>query len=194
MKLLKKIPAWATILILLLVATLDWMRWNSSKEWSFSNHSEFRAAGKQFKIEVLHTNGASGVGVFESKSERPIWVEWDFNNDAEAVQESYFFQGRDVFDVTLHSNRPPKYSVYFYGPGKSATWWIDDRGSGSFTDRIYYDTNGDFSRREVWYNQTWHAVNRQNGKNGVIIDGEWHQLSLDTNGIWTTEAGVSTNQ
>jgi hypothetical protein len=89
---------------------------------------------------VLHTNDVSGVGIFDSKTEQPLWVEWDFNNDNKPTQESYFFRGEDVFDVTLSSNRPPKYSVYFRGLDKSVTWWLDRGGSGSFTERIFYDT------------------------------------------------------
>ena len=111
---MKRNPIWTIILILLLLANLGWMWWNSSR------HSGLRAAGKQFKIEMLHTNGASGVGIFEGKTEQPLWVEWDLDSDGKADQVNYFFQGKDVFDVSLSSNHPPKFSVYFRGPGKSA--------------------------------------------------------------------------
>jgi hypothetical protein len=178
---MKKIPIWAIILILLLLANLGRMWWNVSR------YSGLRAAGKEFKIEVLHTNGVSGVGIFERKTEQPLWVEWDFNGDGKADQENYFFRGKDVFDVTFSSNRPPKFSVYFRGSGKSATWWIDDGGNGAFTERIYYNTDGNFYRREVWYNEAWRTVDRRNEKNGIIINGQWHQLTFDTNDMWTIE-------
>ncbi len=181
---MKRNPIWAIIVILLLLANLGRLWWNSSR------HPEFRAADKQFKMYVLHTNGVSGVGIFERKTEQPLWVEWDFNNDGKADQENYYFQGKDVFDVTLSSNHPPKFSVYFRGPGKSATWWIDDGGNGSFTERIYYNTNGNFYRREVWYNEAWQVVDRRNEKNGIVINGAWRRLHLDTNGMWTTETSA----
>ena len=177
----KRIRGWAIIIILLLLANLGWIWWN------VSCNSGLCAAGKQFKIEMLHTNGVSGIGIFEGKTEQPLWIEWDFNSDGKAKQENYFFQGKDVFDVTLSSNHAPKYSVYFRGPGKSATWWIDDWGNGSFTDRIYYDTNGNFYNREVWYKEAWNTVDRRNERNGIVINGQWHQLALDTNGLWTTK-------
>jgi len=179
MKLLQRIPIWAIAIILLLLVNLGWMSWNSSR------HPGLRAAGKQFKIEVLHTNSASGVGIFESKTEQPLWVEWDFNGDGKPDQETYFFRGKEVCDIVLSSNRPPKISIYFRGPGKSVTWWIDDQGIGSFTDRIYYNTNGNFYKREVWYNEAWQPVERQDGKNGIIVNRQWHKLTFDTNGVWT---------
>ena len=192
---MKRNPIWTIILILLLLANLGWMWWNSSR------HSGLRAAGKQFKIEMLHTNGASGVGIFEGKTEQPLWVEWDLDSDGKADQVNYFFQGKDVFDVSLSSNHPPKFSVYFRSSSadttrrcrirmhpptvsrsrEKRTWWIDDGGNGSFSERIYYNTNGNFYRREAWYNEAWQVVDRRNERNGIVINGAWRQLHLDTN-------------
>jgi hypothetical protein len=182
------IAAWASVLTLLLLANLSWLLWHSARNCVLS------AAGREFRIEVLRTNGVSGLGIFERRTERPLWVEWDFRDGSGTHQEEYFFRGREVLDVTLGTNRLPKYGVYFRGPGKSATWWVDDCGSGSFTDRIYYNTNGDFYRREVWYNQAWRTVDRRHEKNGIVIDGQWRQLGLDTNGAWTTETMIATNR
>jgi hypothetical protein len=100
----------------------------------------------------------------------------------------FFFEGKDVFDIHTKEGQHPKFGVYFRGPGKSATWWMDDEGSGSFTDRIYYNTNGNFYKREIWYNQAWHTVERRDKKNGIVVNGQWHQLGFDTNRLWTIEA------
>jgi hypothetical protein len=108
-----------------------------------------------------------------------------FSQGGKPIMENYFFHGKDVFDITLSSNRSPRYSVYFREPDKSVTWWLDRGGSGSFTERIFYDTNGDFSRHEVWYDQTWSPVDRRSEKNGIGINRQWHQLAFDTNGMWT---------
>jgi hypothetical protein len=163
---------------------------DSWRIWAWHDYTGSRAFARQFRLDVLHTNDTSGIGIFYSNTEQPIWTKFDFSN---GVMESYYFRGKDTFDVTLSSNRPPRYGVFFRGPGKSVTWWLDDAGSGFFTDRIYYNTNGDFSKREVWYKEAWRLVDRRDGKNGLIIDGRWHQLARGTNETWTIEA-VSTNR
>jgi hypothetical protein len=80
------------------------------------------------------------------------------------------------------------YRVYFPGPGKSVTWWQNRGGAETFTQRVSYDTNGVVSRSEVLYDNAWHPVDRRDDKNGIIINGQWHQLGFDTNGMWTIEA------
>jgi hypothetical protein len=183
MKAIKGIPIWALILILLLLANLGWMSWNL---YQYAEYGAIRAAYKHFKIEVLHTNDLSGTGLFEAKTEQPIWAEW--SRDGKLEMENYFFQGQDVFDVALSSNRPPRYGVFFRGPEKSVTWWLDRGGIGSFTERIFYDTNGDSSKHEIWYNQSWQTVDRRNKTNGIIINGQWFRLKFDTNGAWTIDS------
>jgi hypothetical protein len=182
MKTFKKIPIWASAFILLLLANLVWMAWN------LYQHADLRVVTKRFKVEVLQTNDASGVGIFERKTEQPLWTEWDFKGDSKTIQENYFSSGKDVFDITLSSNRPPRYTVFFPGPEKSGTWWLDRGGAESFTERIFYETNGVPSKQEVWYDNTWYPVDRTNEHNGIIVDGQWHQLAFDTNGMWTIEA------
>jgi hypothetical protein len=172
--------------VLLVMADISW------RVWAWHHYAEGRAVLKHFKVEYLHTNDWSGIGIFDAKTSQPIWVRWDIGHDGDSIMEQHYFEGHDVFDVTLSSNRPPQYGVFFRGPGKSVTWWLDDSGSGSFTERIYYNTNGDFYKREVWYKQAWHLVDRRDDKNGLIIDGQWHQLTFDTNRTWVIEA-VSTN-
>jgi hypothetical protein len=105
-----------------------------------------------------------------------------------SLMESYYFRGRDIFDVTIASNRPPKYSAFFRGPGKSVTWWVDHLGNGSFNERVYYDTNGVFAKHEVWYDSAWHLVDRRGGTNGLVIDGKWHQLAVNGNKAWAIDA------
>src|SRR5277367_6488727 len=101
---------------LLLLADISWriLTWNAN--------AEIRALAKQFKIEALHTNDMSGIGIFKAKTEQPIWTE--FSQDGTPVIETYYFHGKDVFDITLSSNRPPKYSVWFRNSDKSVTWWL----------------------------------------------------------------------
>jgi hypothetical protein len=140
----------------------------------------------------MHTNDVSGLSINDAKTGQPIWTKFGFGHDSNSIMESYYFQGKDAFDVTLSSNRPPRFGVYFRGPGKSVTWWLDRPGIGSFTERIYYGTNGDFSKHEVWFDNTWQLVDRRDEKNGLVIDGQWHQLTFDTNRAWTIET-ASTN-
>jgi hypothetical protein len=171
------------VCVLLLVLDVSWHIWT----WHY--YAKRIAVLKNFGVEYMHTNGMSGIGIFEVKTEQPLWTQYNFSND---VMESYYLQGHDVFDILLRSSRPPKYSVFFRGPGKSETWWLDRGGSGSFTERTFYDTNGILSRNEVLYDNTWYRVDRRNEKNGLVINGQWHQLIFDTNRNWTIEA-VPTN-
>jgi hypothetical protein len=178
MKTYKAIPTWATILTLLLLSNLLFMSWGA-----------FQRSGKQFRFEVLHTNNMSGFGLFDSKANQPVWTR--FNEDGFTALENHFFRGQDVFDITIRSNRPPIYNIYFHGLGKSVEWWLNAGGGNTFTERILYDTNGDLSRNEIWYNQAWHAVDRRDGKNGITINGQWRQLAFDTNGMWTVETAIT---
>ncbi|HEY1662978.1 MAG TPA: hypothetical protein VGI03_11215 [Verrucomicrobiae bacterium] len=147
------------------------------------------AEDKVFKVEYLHTNDWSGIGFFEAKTERPIWIKWNLSHGGGSM-EKYYSQGHDVFDVALSSNRLPIYSVYFRNPDKSVTWWIARSGT-NFDDRIFYDTNGNFSKRQIWYSGIWQTINKRDGKGGIVIDGLWRPLQLFTNGMWTI--GTSTN-
>jgi hypothetical protein len=175
------IGAFKTILLVICVALV--LADDSSRIWAGLDYAGDRAFVRQFKVEALHTNDTSTIGVFYANTERPLWTESALGH---GKMESYYFRGKDVFDITLSSNRPPKYSVYFRGLGKSETWWLDRSGNGSFTERIFYDTNGDFAKHEIWYKESWQTVDRRNGKNGILMNGQWHQLALDTNG-WTIE-------
>jgi hypothetical protein len=128
MKTIKGIPTWALTLIFLLLVNLIWMSWNLQKNGGF----RAAIAASRFKVEALHTNDLSGIGIFERRTEQPLWTEWDFSHKGKPEMENYFFQGKDVFDITLSSNRPPRYTVFFPGPEKSGTWWLDRGGAKSF--------------------------------------------------------------
>jgi hypothetical protein len=173
--------------VTLLIADISW------RVWAWRHYAEIRSVLANFKVEYTHTNDWSGVGFFDVKTSQPIWIKWDVGHAGDSIMEQHYFQGHDVFDITLSSNRPPKYTVFFGGPGKSVTWWLDRLGSGSFTERIFYDRNGAFAKHEVWYDNAWHLVDRRDGTNGMVIEGQWHQLAVDTNRTWTIKPS-STNQ
>jgi hypothetical protein len=170
------------VIALLVLADVSW------RVWAWRHYAAGRAVLAHFKVEYTHTNDWSGIGIFDAKTSKPVWVRWDIGHDGNSSIESSYFQGHDVLDVTTTSNGPPKYSVFFGGPGKSVTWWLDRLGSGSFTERIFYDTNGVPAKHEVWYDNAWQLVDRRDGTNGLVIDGQWHQLAIDTNRTWTTKA------
>ena len=184
MKIFKGVPLWALIFGLLLFANLGWI------SWIRCFNDDLRSGAKQFKLVHFHTNDVAGIGIVEKITGKPLWIEWDFNHDGKPDEESYFYQGTNVFNLHLSQGQRPKYDVIFYGAGKSQVWWWD-KGNGSFTERISYDTNGNRSGFEVWYDKAWHSVVRQNKKNGVMLNGQWNELWVDTNGLWTME--LSTN-
>ena len=166
----------------------------SSRIWAWHHYAERSALLEHFKMEYMHTNDWSGVGIFDARTGHPIFVRWDVGQHGDSVLEEHYFEGHDVLDITLSSNKPPKYSVFFGGPGKSVTWWLDRLGSGSFTERIFYDTNGAPSKHEVWYDDKWQLVERRDGTNGLVINGDWHSFAVtDTNKTWTLQ-GVGTNR
>jgi hypothetical protein len=182
MKVAKGIPLWAFIIGLLLLANLGWMSWN----WHYN--AGLRSAAKQFKFGYFYTNGVACVGIEEAKTGKPLLIEWDFGDGEKPGEISYFFQGTNVLDVYLTKNKSPRYRFIFRGPEKSEVWWLNMGGGSSFTERVSYDTNGNRSSFEVWYAGTWHPVDRRNEHNGIVIDGLWHQLAFDTNGMATIDS------
>lgn len=186
----KQTPLWALILTLLLLINLIWMTLN------FYRNGMFHVAipAEQFKIETLHTNDVSpwpylvgspsAIGVVDKKSGCPVWIKWIFDNAEDADIEGYYFRGKHLFDVYSTNNHPLVYNVYFRGPGKSVTWWRNSGGADTFTERAVYGTNGILSEDQVWYSNTWYVVEVKNGVKGLIINGRWHQLGFDTNGMW----------
>lgn len=186
MKAAKTVPWWVFLisLVVLVDASLRIRAWHRS--------IGYRAAAKKLKVASFQTNGVAGVGVIELDSGKPLWIKWE----GTPSKQSYYFQGQHVLDVWSASNRPPAYGLYFHGPGKSGTCWLNRDGAATFTERAHYDTNGSLSSDEIWYDESWQVVDRRNGRNGIIVNGEWRQLRFDTNGMWTTTIpdGASSNR
>lgn len=176
----QKTPIWSTVFFLLLIANVIWMSWN------LSGDRNLRSTVKQLKMAEFQTNGVPGVGIVDTKTGKPLWIEWVYDDGSKDF--SCFLDGTNIFDLDVWKGRPLKYYVGFHGPGKSATWWVAQGGNGSFTERIFYDTNGHISKDEVRSNQAWHAIDRQNGTNDIVLNRQRHQLGVDTNGMLTTDA------
>jgi hypothetical protein len=175
----KLISNWTVFITILLIGDLSWRGWNVYRNAAFGS-----IAG-QFKFEVLRTNNITGIGLFNVKTDEPVWTR--FGDNETAVTENYFFKGKEVFDVTARSNKFPIYNVYFRSPNKSVTWWLNRGGSETFNERIFYDTSGNFLRHEIWYAEAWHTVDRRNDKNGIMVNDRWCPLGFDTNGMWMIE-------
>ena len=170
------------IVTLLVLADLSW------RVLDWSDDANGRTSGLHVNVIGIHTNDADGVEIVESKTGKPLWIEWQDKADKTPEEFSYFFQGTKVLNVYLRKSQPPLYRFIFHGPGKSEQWWLNLGGEPTFTGRVSYDTNGDLSDFDVWLNESWHAVERRNGHNGVIINGEWQQLSADTNGFFMKQS------
>jgi hypothetical protein len=169
------------VLISLLLLNLGWMM------WSWHMDAGLRGAAKQFKFGYFYTNGVACVGIQDAKTGEPLVVEWDFGDGDKPGEVSYFFHGTNVLDIYIKKGLRTENRFIFHGPGKSEVWWLD-RGTGSFTDRISYDTNGNRADFEIWYAGAWHSVDRRNKTNGIIVDARWRQLRFDTNHMWAIKA------
>jgi len=145
---------------------------------------------KQFKLETFHTNNVSVIGIDDAKTGKPLLMNWNYGDGLNPGELSFFSEGINVLNVYFRTNKPPAYRFIFHGPVKSETWWFDRQGIGSFDERIFYDTNADFSKHEIWYQDTWQTVDRRNEKNGIVLNGQWYQLAFDANHNWT----INTNR
>jgi hypothetical protein len=182
MKALKRILF--VICILLVSVDLGWniLVWNMN--------AGNRAAAKQFKVEVLHTNNVSGIGIVDVKTRQPLWIQLNYP-DGKPSDIGYFFNGRKVMNVFLGEDGHVGYEVIFHErDGKAQAWY--DHGHRYFTDRLFYDTNDDFSRMEVWCDQAWQRVIIRDGVKGLVANGEWHPLYF-TNGMWTLASATTSS-
>jgi hypothetical protein len=153
----------------------------SSRIWIWHSEATYRA---QFRFENFHTNGAEVFGIEEAKTGRPLLMTFNTADGEKPGEVSYFLQGTNVLDIYLKKGEQPRYRFIFHGLGKCEVWWMNLGGEPSFTERISYDTNGNRSDFEAWYAGAWHLVDRRDNHNGIVIDGQWHQLAFDTNGAW----------
>ena len=177
----------AFTLILVVVGTL-FLADLSWRIWIWHSEALYRT---QFRFESFYTNGAKVFGIEEAKTGRPLLVMFDTPDGEKPSEVSYFFHGTNILDIYLKKGESPLCKFIFHGPGKSQEWWMNLGGEPSFTARVSYDTNGDRSGYDVLYANAWHPIVRRGDHNGIIDDGQWQQLTVDTN-TWTVEA-ASTN-
>jgi hypothetical protein len=142
--------------------------------------------GGPLSVMLVHSNSVDAawdtIVMQKDKSWQPLWAEWDFGHGGRSI--SYFFQGKIVLNIHTATDQKPGYEfVSRNGEGETQVHWWDRKDSGIFTEKISYNTNGDLSKYEVWYDEAWHIVDRRNGTNGIVINGQWLHLKFDTNGI-----------
>jgi hypothetical protein len=171
------------VIFLLVLADIGWR----VRIWHLE--APYRA---QFKFERLYTNSTDVYAIKDARTDKLLLMTYDTDDGMKPGELSYFSQGRNVLNVYYSTNRPPIYRFIFHGPMKSEEWWMNIGWAPSFTTRVLYDTNGNRSDHEVWHAGTWHSVDRRNEHNGIIINGQWNQLSVYTNGEWTIKT-ESTN-
>ena len=146
--------------------------------WIWKVDASLRAFSKQFKLERFHTNDVSAVGIVEAKTDKLLLMDWDFGDGLKPGELSYFSEGTNILNVYFRKDKPPTYRFIFHGPAKSEVWWINMGGESSFTTRVSYDANGNCSNFEALYANTWYPIDRRNEHNGIIINGQWHQLAF----------------
>ncbi|HEY4416952.1 MAG TPA: hypothetical protein VGO57_14780 [Verrucomicrobiae bacterium] len=182
MKIFKNVPAWAAALAVLLSANLACLIWGRHYP------VDFNSVNKHFKFDTFYTNGATGYVIQDAKTGKSLLINWDFGDGEQPGEVSYFFAGTNILNVYLKNNRAPRYRFIFHGLEKSEIWWLNEGGASSFTERVTYNTNGDRSNFEIWYENGWYPVDRRNGHNGIIINGQWRPLAFDANGMYGDHA------
>ena len=82
-----------------------------------------RSLGPVFGTFQISTNGTTATVLFDKRTQKPIWTQWDLHGNGSADVVSYFFQGTNVPNLHLNLKRGTGigYDVIFYGPGKSQT-------------------------------------------------------------------------
>jgi hypothetical protein len=172
-------PALIGVAVALLLNTILWIwQWNKV-------HGLKVELGKGFYVEMLHTNGLDGVGLFDRRTRQPIWTAFDVGGTGAHNTFDYFFEGKAVLGVFLPSNQPPRLEVILYGQqGEMKSVWWNRCRDGLFSDRVVYE--GGKPRMDVWINEAWLPTEKRQGKRGVVISGEWNRLGF-TNCTWITE-------
>lgn len=169
--------------LFLLLANFAWVCWNGRL-----NSIPYWAV-KHFHFERFRdNNGVLCFGINDAKTGRLVLTErhLGLGDDGMPAEFDYYCRGTNVLDVFDAPGRLPLYQFEFHGPGKSQVWWLNSGGGSFFTQRISYDTNGVLSKNELWYDRAWHSVDRRNGTNGIVINGQWHRIRYDTNHMVTT--------
>jgi len=150
---LRRIPWWAVLLCLLVLVDIGWRCWMWTHPRMICS-SITSISGQPFTLMANHKANVDAVSIRKEDDWKPIWAEWDFNGDHKVDEMSFYHADRTVMNINTAGGRP-KYVVFFYGPGKSMTWWEDREGAGTFTDRWFYDETGKLVRHEVLSGQTW---------------------------------------
>lgn len=91
----------------------------SSRIWAWHHYAERSALLEHFKMEYMHTNDWSGVGIFDARTGHPIFVRWDVGQHGDSVLEEHYFEGHHVLDITLSSNKPPNTAYFSVVPARA---------------------------------------------------------------------------
>jgi hypothetical protein len=167
------------ILGLLLLINIGLLAWNGLRYAALHN------ATTHYKAILYQTNNVSGVMIVDTKNDQPVWLRLNYP-DGKPSDISLFAKGKKVMNAFLDKNGQIGYEVIFHeNNGKAQAWY--DHGHQFFTDRLFYDTNDDFSRMEVWCDQAWQRVTLRNDVKGIVVNGRWQSLYF-TNGMWTLDS------
>jgi hypothetical protein len=170
--------AYAIVITLLLLMDVGWRAWTRS--------GDKEGLHKLFRVVAVHTNDVEGpvdgIAIVDAKTKQPVMTKLSSGSNVQPEMINYFFQGKNVMDLALMTNGPARRGVTFYDTnGNIKVWWVDRGGRGLFTDRIFYGEGK--PRLEFCYNDTWYPAVEQDGKRGIVLDGQWRRLKL-TNGVW----------
>ncbi len=174
MRALPKAPWWAIVIAALLLTDIV------SHGLSFAEH---RRSTQRFKIEDRRVKGG-GNGTFIMEGNKPVYMEADLSGHGKIDTLALYWRGKSIMTLQIRDGVRDcgRMIEYYDQEGDEKLRLTDHEGNGEFHTRVHYGRGK--PQMEAWFNGTWAAVEERDGKKGVVIDGQWQQLTY-TNAAWS---------
>lgn len=145
------------------------------------------AAKPRFFLFPFTTNGLRAEGLIDQSNRQFVRLELFETNEGKPSCVTFWYHGRDVFELHFVSNHPPVRVVpYFDDTNHLEVNYFDRGGFGHFAERLTYESGGE--KVEVLYGAGWHELERRDGQRGIVLDGRWTPMTF-TNGVWAPKPG-----
>lgn len=174
--------------LFLLLANFAWAAMNKS----FNSIPYWVAGYFQFG-RFRDSDGTLCLAIIDRREGKPIVIERHLGIGLDRIpgEFNFYFRGTNILNIYNKPDRFPIYQFVFHGPRKSQVWWVNAGGGSLFTERAFYDAGGNLTNQQMWYDQAWRSVDRQNGTKGIVINRQWYKFRFDKNHMVTIETNVA---